>query len=407
MTSHFTRGAFVKGKTTYVPVLAAKKNEEYSCPGCGSDVIFRAGNVREHHFSHKPDSSTSCSFYDLNHSNESELHKHAKLTLATLLEQRTPIAFECKCDYASLRSASSCRTETISLEAEDSVSVEHRSEIGTVYDVAVLRPDGTVKYVLEIKHTHATQTVRPEPWFEVMARDVSFESSVLNCCRTDRPTCADCEAKQIRIAEEVRERERRVAEERRASAPLDDRYYVRITDRDDPRDLGCRWCSHEHLWYSDDDEADQRLGIYLEVKFADKDRVKSRGARWDPEKMKWYVPPQRFYNGTRGERNDLVRKFGFMQREHATLFINGWLGTTNGAVNFSYDEDMVCAFKETFKNARWNVSKKVWVFHLDQLGAVRTWLNENEYVIHEEEAEGVVEPPCNKITTPNVCFVDE
>jgi len=401
MSAHFTRGAFIKGQTTYVPVLAAKKNEEYSCPGCGSDVIFRAGNVREHHFSHKAGSSTTCSFYDPNHSNESELHKHAKLTLATLLEQRASISFECKCDYAFPRSASSCKTETLCLGTDDSVSVEHRSEIGTVYDVAVLRADGTVKYVFEIKHTHATETARPEPWFEVMARDVSFDSGTFKCCRRDRPTCTDCEAKQIRIAEEVREHERQLAEERRASEPLDERYYVRITDRDDPLELGCTWCRYENRWFSNDDEAERRLGIYLDIAFADKDHVKARGARWDPEKMKWYVPPQRFFQGTRGQRNDLVRKFGFVQKEHATIFTGGWLGTTGSAVNFSYDEDMVGAFKDTFKNARWNPTKKVWVFRTDQLGAVRTWLAENEYVTHEEEAEDVAEP------APNVCFIDE
>ncbi len=417
-SSHFTRGAFVKGQTKYVPVLAAKKNDEYSCPGCGSDVIFRAGNVREHHFAHKAGLSTTCSFYDPNHSNESELHKHAKLTLATLLEQRASVSFECKCDYAFTRSALSCKTETIRLETDDSVSVEHRSEIGTVYDVAVLRADGMVKYVFEIKHTHATETVRPEPWFEVMARDVSFDSSTFKCCRRDRPTCADCEAKQLRVAEEVREREhrlaesnriyeRQLAEERTASEPLDERYYVRITDRDDPRELGCTWCGYEHLWFSNDDKAEQRFGIYLDVAFADKDYVKSRGARWDPDVSKWYVPPQKFFRGTRGQRNDLVRRFGFVQKDHATIFIGGWLGATSCAVNFAYNEYMVIEFKDAFKNARWNPTKKVWMIRVDQLDCVRTWLNDNGYEIHEEEAEGVAEPPHKKITAPSVCFIDE
>jgi hypothetical protein len=114
--------------------------------------------------------------------------------------------------------------------------------------------------------------------------------------------------------------------------------------------------------------------------------------------MKWYVPPQRFFQGTRGQRNDLVRKFGFVQKEHATIFTGGWLGKTSGAVNFSYN---IGAFKDTFKNARWNHFHKVWVIRTDQLGAVRTWLAENEYVTHEEEAEDVAEP------APNVCFIDE
>ena len=47
----------------------AEKGQRFLCPECDTDVILRKGDVRVHHFAHKPD--TRCS-------GESVIHKTAK-----------------------------------------------------------------------------------------------------------------------------------------------------------------------------------------------------------------------------------------------------------------------------------------------------------------------------------------
>lgn len=55
----------------------------------------------------------------------------------------------------------------------DTVNIEYRDPGGKyVADVAILNSN-SVKYIFEIKHTHATITTRPEPWFEIKANSFS------------------------------------------------------------------------------------------------------------------------------------------------------------------------------------------------------------------------------------------
>jgi competence CoiA-like predicted nuclease len=59
----------VKSKDNYT------KNLKYFCPHCKEEVSFKIGTIREHHFSHKPNSTCSATA-------ETILHFEAKHYLA-------------------------------------------------------------------------------------------------------------------------------------------------------------------------------------------------------------------------------------------------------------------------------------------------------------------------------------
>ena len=92
----------------------------------------------------------------------------------------------------------------------DEAIVEYRDPNNKyVADVALVN-NGKVKYIFEVKHTHATTTsVRPEPWFEVNAKEISEEEErllkndkddgigqeliILTCIRTSKNRwCQNC-----------------------------------------------------------------------------------------------------------------------------------------------------------------------------------------------------------------------
>jgi hypothetical protein len=58
-------------------------------------------------------------------------------------------------------------TTTVKYEEGDTVIIEYRDPGGQyVADVALLNGN-TVRYIFEVKQSHITTTVRPEPWFEI------------------------------------------------------------------------------------------------------------------------------------------------------------------------------------------------------------------------------------------------
>lgn len=405
MASHFVRGALIKNgePNAYIPVTRAKKNEPYICPGCGADVIFRAGEVREHHFAHKPGSSTTCSFYDPNHSNESDLHKHAKLTVANILETRKELAFDCWCDYGHVRHTVCCERKNVLVDPSDRVVVEHRTDAGTVYDVAVLNSDGTVKCVVEIKHTHATETVRPEPWFEVLARDVLVDSTTLSCQRVDRVTCPACMVKReaVAVTSHTQAQQERVCSSSsskrcKGSSWIEGRYFVYLSDHDDPKALGLVHDDDVCLYYNRGEDCNvyRQCGIYLDVNFEDKDRVKARGARWDPDHKRWYVPASRFYRGGEDARCSLVYSFGYEHYDNIKIVSGPWLGHDKFAVRFPgqmtnypgefFDFEFRDQFREAFPHAQWDATYFAWVFPIDSKDALLSFFDDMDHVLTDE-----------------------
>ncbi len=76
-------GAIKKFNDEYENVCNAKKENEYKCPECESDVILRKGTKNRIHFAHKKESN--CQYYE--HPSESEIHKEGKRVIKMLLEK--------------------------------------------------------------------------------------------------------------------------------------------------------------------------------------------------------------------------------------------------------------------------------------------------------------------------------
>lgn len=121
----------------------AVKGTNYYCPSCKELVVLRKGNIRVHHFSHKP--SKACSY-------DNVLHKTAIRILTDALKQNIEvdgllIRVERKClicDQAIFQSIPKDYT---------SVANEFKLDDLNIADIALLKGE-TVKAFFEIKITH-------------------------------------------------------------------------------------------------------------------------------------------------------------------------------------------------------------------------------------------------------------
>jgi hypothetical protein len=196
-------GALDTETSVYVLPARASKGRSYKCADCNQRVILRQGNVRIHHFSHFTP-TTRCNFYE--NAGESESHKHAKLLMSNWLREKRSITFSWQCQAQTYSGTcgtyqSGCTEHAIEYKDGDEVIIEYR-DLDRKYtaDVAVLN-GGSVRYIIEIKHSHQTTTnVRPEPWFEVNTKDDEFhdESDAKdfeNCRMNEKRYCSNCQVK--------------------------------------------------------------------------------------------------------------------------------------------------------------------------------------------------------------------
>lgn len=138
----------------------------------------------------------------------------AKHKLADLLQKRTSLSVA-HCNECITGDSSDYFCKKIIYHTDDQVIIEYRDPDNTyIADVAVLN-DGKVKYIFEVKHTHATTTTtRPEPWYEFAADEIlneyervhtlSLDVSIytLNCIRSVESRnwyCMECRLKQDRV----------------------------------------------------------------------------------------------------------------------------------------------------------------------------------------------------------------
>jgi hypothetical protein len=170
MSEKYRLGAIDTETNVYTPPFQALKGRAYKCIDCDKKVILRKGEIRVAHFAHYAQTNT-CSYYE--HPNESQLHKEAKYKLADWLKKKRPIDIIWSCSECSAAPAGP--DIKVNYEDGDNVIVEYRDPKNKyVADIAVINKD-KVKYIFEIKHTHATLTdCRPEPWYE-FTTDSIFE----------------------------------------------------------------------------------------------------------------------------------------------------------------------------------------------------------------------------------------
>jgi hypothetical protein len=90
--------------------------------------------------------------------------------------------------------------EPINYEVSDKIYIEYRDNIKKyIADIAIINDTtNKVKYIFEIKYSHATITnVRPEPWFEIDANEIlekeSEDGTMYICCLRNR-NCSNCRA---------------------------------------------------------------------------------------------------------------------------------------------------------------------------------------------------------------------
>jgi len=177
MAEKLQLGALELETKKYTLPFRAEKGKAYICTHCEQKVILRKGKVRRAHFAHFSPTNT-CSYYD--HPNESQLHKDAKYKLAERLRDKFIINISNSCPKCT---ASPTDMEDIQIEYQENyvVIVEYRDPNNKyIADIAVLN-NNKVRYIFEIKNTHATTTnVRPEPWFEINAEEIFEEEDRLS-----------------------------------------------------------------------------------------------------------------------------------------------------------------------------------------------------------------------------------
>lgn len=157
-------GAINKLSGEYVYPKIANKKDEYICPECSKDLIFKQGNKRVHHFAHYK-TNNPCSYYT--HPTETQIHKDAKMLLKTLLNNDTEIIISRNCRCCK-------KTEKYEIPERDKMSkieVEYRFHYNgiKIADIAYL-DNNEIVAIFEICYTHKTDKEnRPEPWFEIDA----------------------------------------------------------------------------------------------------------------------------------------------------------------------------------------------------------------------------------------------
>jgi hypothetical protein len=179
MSSHFYYGALNKLTKSYEhPSVATKKNN-YICPSCNNDVIFKNGKINKPHFSHYA-SINPCTYYT--HNGESQIHIDAKFLLKSLLDSQKYMTIYnicCCCKKRNNDTKNNAKhfmciindyfTDTSCVVVEYKFKFNDTCKIA---DVALI-DNNNITYIFEICNTHKTKDDdRPEPWIEIDAKNL-------------------------------------------------------------------------------------------------------------------------------------------------------------------------------------------------------------------------------------------
>lgn len=205
-------GAIKKLNDEYENVCNAKKENEYKCPECESDVILRKGTKNRIHFAHKKESN--CKYYE--HPSESEIHKEGKRVIKMLLEKNELNIYK-KCQKCGekefIKIPEYTKEKTVKLEHSFNYDMYNEgfiSENGVlrIADVAYLNVDKEIIWICEILNTHKTdEGNRPEPWNEIDAKELlkkdikENEKVEIKCSR--EYTCEKCYEKRYKLMDKL------------------------------------------------------------------------------------------------------------------------------------------------------------------------------------------------------------
>lgn len=202
------QGAFEIKLNNYTLPQHARKSQKYKCPDCNMLLIFKKGDIKKPHFSHK--ANFNCTYYD--HPSENQLHKDAKNRLAQWIKDKKKIKIKTKCNSCNGK----CTTKKLKYNNNDKVIIEYNSKCKKyIADIAITESDN-VRYILEVTNTHRTidkaAECRPEPWFDIMADEIIEKTNStnkylkLNCIRTDATRFCDTCSENIELIEKVKKR---------------------------------------------------------------------------------------------------------------------------------------------------------------------------------------------------------
>jgi hypothetical protein len=162
-------GAINKTTDKYEPPKLANKKNEYKCPSCEKNVIFRNGKIKKPHFAHYK-SNNPCSYYEK--PNETQIHKDAKLLMKTLLDNKNRILFYRECCDCLLEENTILEYKISENDYNENTlaSIEYKfnyNNSSRSADVALVE-NNNIKFIFEICYKNKTKEEnRPEPWFEI------------------------------------------------------------------------------------------------------------------------------------------------------------------------------------------------------------------------------------------------
>ena len=178
MSNHFSMGAINKETNNYeYPRIANRKNN-YKCPSCDNNVIFRNGKIKQPHYAHKK-SNNPCFYYDK--PNETQIHKDAKMLMKTLLDNKNILSFYRKCDKCSCKD-NFIKVDEKSYRENSRAIIEYKfnyNDSKKRADVALIENENII-CIFEICYRNKTsEENRPEPWVEINAEKLLNNKNLL------------------------------------------------------------------------------------------------------------------------------------------------------------------------------------------------------------------------------------
>ena len=169
----------------------ADKSRNYSCIECLQPLILKKGDVIAPYFSHKTD--TRCEFF--NHTGESDEHRSAKIIIKSFFDRRMNIEMKSCCDLCGFTLSESMIYPIQSyngnfLFTPFNVILEYSIDRTWIADLAV----PALGIIIEVFHTHKTESYRPGNWYEVKASEVlsQMENNFLSLTNIRKIKCNYC-----------------------------------------------------------------------------------------------------------------------------------------------------------------------------------------------------------------------
>ncbi len=146
----------------------------YQCPDCKNPMIPARGEKNRWYFKHVE--IGTCDKNTATSSVESIQHLSAKETLCNFLRNggKMNAQRKCKCGFSNLVS--------VTLREDETVEMEYTLPDSKRADIAVIRNNSQLVYIIEIYYTHRTseQDRLYAEWFELDARSVNLKKDEMN-----------------------------------------------------------------------------------------------------------------------------------------------------------------------------------------------------------------------------------